>query len=219
MDKINYNVTTVIWIVAGAVLYIYLILKYWGKLNFLLFITVIDFFVAFNEMITGNLGVLYCSLGLLCGQSFGILLYVRKKKTDSVLRLSQLFCLLILVFTLQKYMTHQEMRLSKLVNFNSISIMLIMFNSIYIIHCVRNKKKVGYLLPIIALITSIMASRTGGILACSFLVLGLYFIKNNKINKKSVVVAVILGIIIIAKTTLSSDLVEVLSDDNSRFWI
>lgn len=220
MDNISYEVTTYIWLGTGVISFFYIFFSYRKVRKYMVIMVFVYLFVVLNELISKNQNPIYCVVGLICEQTLGILIFKRQEKTRKLCYLTYGFAIYVFILTFSLFRRDGVVRLSKMVNFNTVSILMIMFTAIYIIHCHNNKKTISYFLPCITLLSSIMAGGIGGILSSTLLILCLLLFKRNqRINIKMILIMLLIVVAVLATSSLRNSIFGIVNENNSRFWI
>lgn len=219
---ISFALTTLLWCMSGIAIILYVYMTevklrpiIWGMLG-------IDAVALVCAMINGNSSPVLI-LVLVTAQGLGIMMFVSKEdfKMMDTMAIALIVYIFIKVIWVRMNSSSSFFYLSKLVGQNTVSIILIMLLCIDLIYRQREKKRVNYVVIMIALLAAFVCGGNGGILTIALFLVAVWLCDQNgmKINWIKVVLLLISGICVIAALGIFDKLLAFLLDDNSRFAI
>lgn len=231
MTDIGFVLTSMLWFVTGAAGFVYL---FWEKAQYrmpLLLLLVIDIIGGINLLINGNHNFLTAGIPVIT-QVLGILVYDQRKDLSAinvVVGLDILYLTVISAITPRipngtfdsRGRAQYSVYISKLTGKNTVSILLIMFLTIHVIHRLQQRRNMNYLYFALSLAAVCFCGGRGGILCISLFSAGVWVIDHRK-NK---IILWRLGVLVVgfaaACTVLGvwAKLWEAVTYDNARFSI
>lgn len=221
----NFELQSFIWFTISLLVMLYMLIYSKDISKYLYLLLCIDIFAIISIVMNKSHSIFYVG-NLIAAQSWGALLYYRRKNLKPLEILSVFFILYSFyrVYSSPRVLisSWQYGRIiSKLVRQNTISIFLCEFLSYDLIYRYYSRKKVNYLLFYISIITAVLCEGMGGILSISAFFIGILFInrKKNRINIRKLILFVIILIIVLIATGNIQDVLANVTDDNGRFYI
>lgn len=220
--NMNKAVTAIVWTVSGAIVLLNCFVKLKNRLNIIYLMIAVDFIAIINGFINGN-ATYTDAIYIVLAQGFGMELFVLKKdwKVVRTLMLLMYVYILVRIIFFPLIDIHGDKGISILIGKNSISIIMLFICIIDLIYRDKNNMKINYLPCIIGILISFLTDSNGGILAFTLFTVGIYVCgsKGNKLSWKKILILIFAGGGIIISRGYMSQIIQFLTDDNSRFAI
>lgn len=223
----NFSLTFAIWAIAGAMGYVVLLNELKRHWNVMIMFLLIDIVAFVNILITHNHSPFNAFI-LPVSNIFGLYLYEYKKDMSWIIKIIYIILIYMFIYIIITPKTLANAWLgdwytyfSTYMGGNTISIFLMLFLAIDLIYRTENNMKVNYIAILASLYMAYYGGGTGGVLSITVMLLALLGLKwgKGKISFGKIFLIIIGGICIISVLGKWEELVKLLTDSNSRFWM